>query len=210
MQLDADLGIDSIKRVEILSALQDRLPSLPTLRPEQLGSLRTLRAIGDLITASEPTAHRPTAVDRMNVRDESGEIRQVLVDIIAEKTGYPAEMLEPDMRLDADLGIDSIKRVEIFSAIQEQLPASRAAGPEQIGVLGTIGGNHCISGHRRKRGDAGRKPCRSRDSSRGRDGTARLPGLVRMRGGEDRLSDRHARARHAARYGPRYRLDQAG
>ena len=42
--------------------------------------------------------------------------------IVAEKTGYPAEMLEPAMRLDADLGIDSIKRVEILSALQEQLP----------------------------------------------------------------------------------------
>ena len=47
MQLDADLGIDSIKRVEILSALQERVPGLPVLKPEQLGSIRTLRAIAD-------------------------------------------------------------------------------------------------------------------------------------------------------------------
>ncbi|MGE5754550.1 MAG: beta-ketoacyl synthase N-terminal-like domain-containing protein, partial [Planctomycetaceae bacterium] len=45
-----------------------------------------------------------------------------LLDVVAEKTGYPAEMLEPDMQLDADLGIDSIKRVEILSALQERLP----------------------------------------------------------------------------------------
>ena len=50
MQLDADLGIDSIKRVEILSALQDRLTGLPELKPEQLGSFRTLRAIVDFIS----------------------------------------------------------------------------------------------------------------------------------------------------------------
>ncbi len=50
MQLDADLGIDSIKRVEILSALQDRLTGLPALKPEQLGSFRTLRAIVDFIS----------------------------------------------------------------------------------------------------------------------------------------------------------------
>ena len=31
-------------------------------------------------------------------------------------------MLDLDMRLDADLGIDSIKRVEILSGIQERLP----------------------------------------------------------------------------------------
>ncbi|MBN1958176.1 MAG: acyltransferase domain-containing protein, partial [Desulfuromonadales bacterium] len=34
----------------------------------------------------------------------------LLLAIIAEKTGYPVEMLELDMALDSDLGIDSIKR----------------------------------------------------------------------------------------------------
>ena len=48
-------------------------------------------------------------------------------DIIAEKTGYPREMLELDMALDADLGIDSIKRVEILSALREKSEDGRAA-----------------------------------------------------------------------------------
>ena len=59
--------------------------------------------------------------------------------IVAEKTGYPAEMLEPTMRLDADLGIDSIKRVEILSALQEQLPDAPVIKPEHLGVLQTLG-----------------------------------------------------------------------
>ena len=42
--------------------------------------------------------------------------------MVAEKTGYPTEMLELDMELEADLGIDSIKRVEILSAMQEKHP----------------------------------------------------------------------------------------
>ena len=46
----------------------------------------------------------------------------VLLEVVAEKTGYPVDMLELNMSLDADLGIDSIKRVEILSALQEQLP----------------------------------------------------------------------------------------
>jgi hypothetical protein len=44
--------------------------------------------------------------------------REVLWQVVADKTGYPADMLEPAMALEADLGIDSIKRVEIFSALQ--------------------------------------------------------------------------------------------
>ena len=63
----------------------------------------------------------------------------MLLEVVAEKTGYPAEMLEPDMQLDADLGIDSIKRVEILSALQERLPEAPAIKPEHLGTLRTLG-----------------------------------------------------------------------
>ena len=43
MQLDADLGIDSIKRVEILSASRSGSPTRRSIKPEHLGTLRTLR-----------------------------------------------------------------------------------------------------------------------------------------------------------------------
>ena len=42
-------------------------------------------------------------------------IYKVLLEIVADKTGYPTDMLETDMDLEADLGIDSIKRVEILA-----------------------------------------------------------------------------------------------
>ncbi len=38
-----------------------------------------------------------------------------LMQAVSERTGYPVEMLDPDAHMEADLGIDSIKRVEIFS-----------------------------------------------------------------------------------------------
>ena len=59
--------------------------------------------------------------------------------MVSEKTGYPVEMLDLDMGLDADLGIDSIKRVEILSALQEKLPGSPLIGPEHLGSLQTLG-----------------------------------------------------------------------
>ncbi len=45
-----------------------------------------------------------------------------LLAIVSEKTGYPADMLELDMDMEADLGIDSIKRVEILGALQDAHP----------------------------------------------------------------------------------------
>ena len=39
--------------------------------------------------------------------------------IVAEKTGYPPEMLDLELDLEADLGIDTVKQAEMFAAIRE-------------------------------------------------------------------------------------------
>ncbi|HMB14953.1 MAG TPA: SDR family NAD(P)-dependent oxidoreductase, partial [Pelovirga sp.] len=141
MSLDADLGIDSIKRVEILSALQERLTELPAVKPEDLGVLQTLGQIVEHLqqgaAGGPPEAEiNAPATDAVN---DAGKITTTLLEVIAEKTGYPVEMLELGMSLDADLGIDSIKRVEILSALQERLPELPAVKPEDLGVLQTLG-----------------------------------------------------------------------
>ncbi|MBV5338401.1 MAG: KR domain-containing protein, partial [Deltaproteobacteria bacterium] len=66
-------------------------------------------------------------------------VTETLLAVVSEKTGYPVEMLELEMGLDSDLGIDSIKRVEILSALQERLPGSPLIGPEHLGSLHTLG-----------------------------------------------------------------------
>ena len=142
MTLDTDLGIDSIKRVEILSALQEQLPEAPAVKPEELGSLQTLGQIIDHLSAGLPstvTVASPVAATAATPAIDSTLISSVLLAVIAEKTGYPQEMLEMEMALDTDLGIDSIKRVEILSALQEQLPEAPAVKPEDLGVLQTLG-----------------------------------------------------------------------
>jgi acyl carrier protein len=142
MGLDADLGIDSIKRVEILSALQERLPTAPKIGAEHIGSLRTLSDIVQFLGAAGVVAQSKgkTVGERPELKSgDSSKVSQALLDIVAEKTGYPSEMLHLDMGLDADLGIDSIKRVEILSALQERLPGAPQIGPEHLGSLKTLG-----------------------------------------------------------------------
>ena len=136
MALDTDLGIDSIKRVEILSALQEKLPAAPSIRPEDLGALQTLGQIVDYLGAGTSAS---VAVQATPSGADIGQVSDVLLGVVAEKTGYPVEMLELEMALDTDLGIDSIKRVEILSALQEQLPELPAVRPEDLGVLQTLG-----------------------------------------------------------------------
>ena len=50
-----------------------------------------------------------------------------LVEIVRDRTGYPAEMLGLDLDLEADLGIDSIKRVEILGTLRESVGVLAAA-----------------------------------------------------------------------------------
>ena len=47
-----------------------------------------------------------------------------LLELVSDRTGYPAEMLGLDQDLEAELGIDSIKRVEILGGLQKLLPAA--------------------------------------------------------------------------------------
>ncbi len=170
MSLDHDLGIDSIKRVEILSALQERVPHLPAFQPEELGALHTLRDVvtladarANVSTASSATsesvapANRPLATAEMVnataaparfdaapaptsvlAPAKSTSLAATVLDVVSEKTGYPTEMLNLEMSLDHDLGIDSIKRVEILSALQERVPHLPAFQPEELGALHTL------------------------------------------------------------------------
>jgi acyl transferase domain-containing protein/NAD(P)H-dependent flavin oxidoreductase YrpB (nitropropane dioxygenase family)/NAD(P)-dependent dehydrogenase (short-subunit alcohol dehydrogenase family) len=48
-----------------------------------------------------------------------------LLDIVSQRTGYPVEMLDPGLDLEADLGIDSIKRVEILNSFRRILPTAK-------------------------------------------------------------------------------------
>jgi NAD(P)-dependent dehydrogenase (short-subunit alcohol dehydrogenase family) len=49
--------------------------------------------------------------------------------VVAERTGYPTEMLEWSSNLEADLGIDSIKRVEIIAASRRRALPELEAPP---------------------------------------------------------------------------------
>lgn len=67
-----------------------------------------------------------------------------LIDIVSQRTGYPPEMLEPSLDLEADLGIDSIKRVEILNSFRKLLPEENQTmledGIEKLAGVKTLQG----------------------------------------------------------------------
>eukprot|EP00611_Tribonema_gayanum_P022476 TRINITY_DN450_c0_g1_i3.p1 TRINITY_DN450_c0_g1~~TRINITY_DN450_c0_g1_i3.p1 ORF type:complete len:2705 (+),score=748.28 TRINITY_DN450_c0_g1_i3:1057-8115(+) len=136
--LEAELGIDSIKRVEILGALQKALPAAAgdamQSGMEKFTRARSLTAILDAAMALVPAAaSTSTAAVSVAVSTiaavaafDRASAQAMLLGIVADRTGYPTDMLGLDQDLEAELGIDSIKRVEILGAMQKSLPATQA------------------------------------------------------------------------------------
>ncbi len=147
MDMEADLGIDSIKRVEILGAVQDEITDLPDLNPEELAQLRTLGEIVAYMQAQTPSsavdlAENPQDIKASEVKTAGvtlDQINTVMMSVVADKTGYPVEMLELEMDMEADLGIDSIKRVEILGAVQDEITDLPDLNPEELAQLRTLG-----------------------------------------------------------------------
>ncbi len=59
----------------------------------------------------------PTAVDT-----DRGTLLDRLVRIVGDRTGYTEDAIGPDLDLEAELGIDSIKRIEIIATFAQSLP----------------------------------------------------------------------------------------
>ncbi|TKF53460.1 acyltransferase domain-containing protein [Vibrio sp. F13] len=145
MDMEADLGIDSIKRVEILGTVQDELPTLPELNPEDLAECRTLGEIVDYMNSKLPTSAPVAAQTELvapaaaNNGLDAAVVQKTMLEVVAEKTGYPTEMLDLAMDMEADLGIDSIKRVEILGTVQDELPTLPELNPEDLAECRTLG-----------------------------------------------------------------------
>jgi len=67
------------------------------------------------------------------------DLHALLLEVVSDKTGYPPEMLTMEMELEGDLGIDSIKRVEILSAMNELAPGLPEIDAGVMANLATLG-----------------------------------------------------------------------
>ncbi|WP_205305108.1 type I polyketide synthase [Nocardioides sp. 616] len=158
LDLEADLSIDSIKRIEIVGELAERIglggldeSGLDEAAVEELSRHKTLRSIVEWVEALQsapvPAAPAPAAVpdavpaaavaapEPLATPSLSGaELLRAVQSVVSDRTGYPIEMLEPDLDLEADLSIDSIKRIEIVGELAERigLAALSSGGADEL------------------------------------------------------------------------------
>ncbi|MGB8646019.1 MAG: SDR family NAD(P)-dependent oxidoreductase [Anaerolineae bacterium] len=165
LDLEADLGIDTVKQAETFAAIREefsiprrdnlKLRDYPTLarvieyvresKPELSAQPSPARlpspasnGAGSTVFPQEPAfaGEQRTVVDsKQNTEPDRSQLAVVpadhrppaafdsiagkVLEIVASKTGYPSEMLDLDLDLEADLGIDTVKQAEVFAAIRE-------------------------------------------------------------------------------------------
>ncbi|HRW48743.1 MAG TPA: phosphopantetheine-binding protein, partial [Caldilinea sp.] len=138
LDLEADLGIDTVKQAETFAAIRESF-AIPVQEGLNLRDYPTLQAVVGFVHTNRPDL----AGARGEGRGATGEIAQSpnlpisqspisnlqspstdpvtekVLEVVAEKTGYPKDMLELDLDLEADLGIDTVKQAETFASIRE-------------------------------------------------------------------------------------------
>ncbi|MBW2602904.1 MAG: polyketide synthase dehydratase domain-containing protein [Deltaproteobacteria bacterium] len=94
-------------------------------------------------TKSVPTQSTPLVESSLPSSDtiphSKKSVEKLLLSLVSERTGYPTNMLKLDQNLEADLGIDSIKRVEILGAMSKHLGVLEESQTEQLSRLKTLG-----------------------------------------------------------------------
>ena len=139
LDLEADLGIDTVKQAEVFAAIREaydipfdetlKLRDYPTLN-HVVGFVRERAGIGEAEPAAEappaaepappaepaPAEAEPTPAETPSA---AGDPTERILALVAEETGYPSDLLDLDLDLEADLGIDTVKQAEVFAAIRE-------------------------------------------------------------------------------------------
>ncbi|MEL6896500.1 MAG: SDR family NAD(P)-dependent oxidoreductase, partial [Planctomycetota bacterium] len=156
--LEAELGVDSIKKAQLIGELVQWRNLDVTIQDIQLSDYTSLADIaglaGDIVTGGSHNTpipsydlahHQPTnpttdpvpaAADsnaaattaaQANDGIDPALLQQMMIDLLVDQTGYDPEIIDMDADLEAELGVDSIKRAQLIGEleVQFQLPDMR-------------------------------------------------------------------------------------
>ncbi len=156
LDMEADLGIDTVKQAELFGMIREHygiprkeglsLKDYPTIRhcvrfvmENAGGGVKTDFSVDTGMRGSIDTKGGIAEVvedkvsDKVEDKGRVGELNEkdvleTIIKIISDKTGYSREMLDPDLDMEADLGIDTVKQAELFGMIREHYGIPRKEG----------------------------------------------------------------------------------
>jgi len=120
--------------LHMLEQMLHELHQITSDEVHQVTSDSTLEMTNETLQKKPDTVPSPVSL----IVPQQSDISQAILSIITAETGYPFDMLKMEMDMEADLGIDSIKRVEILAAMQEKFPGLPELDPVQLANLKTV------------------------------------------------------------------------
>ncbi|PID85814.1 MAG: beta-ketoacyl synthase [Chloroflexi bacterium] len=140
LELEADLGIDTVKQAETFAAIRQEF-DIPLREELNLRDYSTIAKVISFVEEMRPelkasgSGHRPEPVEEQPLPSPDAGLQAPvpapqtaaadsvstrIISLISDQTGYPEDMLELDLELEADLGIDTVKQAETFAAIRKE------------------------------------------------------------------------------------------
>jgi acyl transferase domain-containing protein/NAD(P)H-dependent flavin oxidoreductase YrpB (nitropropane dioxygenase family) len=113
-----------------IAALPQPAPAIPATFAELPAAVATAAAV------EEPQMTGELAAAMLDRESLSG----MIVSLVSQRTGYPAEVLGLEQDIEAELGIDSIKRMEIVDSIVKRLAPATVVAPDELLRLKTLNG----------------------------------------------------------------------
>ncbi len=78
-------------------------------------------ATGQPVATAEAAPERTAAV----AAQAPDPVTDAVLDVVESLTGYPRDLLDLDLDLEADLGVDTVKQAEVFAAVRERFAIPR-------------------------------------------------------------------------------------
>jgi acyl transferase domain-containing protein/NAD(P)H-dependent flavin oxidoreductase YrpB (nitropropane dioxygenase family) len=126
----------AVKPPVAIPASRPAAPSRLTVEPavaRNPGSSGPVAATHGVARAAleESSAAGPAPAPDAEGPPSTEQFRKDLLDVVSTRTGYPTDALDETLHLEAALGIDSIKTVEIFSNLKAYHPYFRTEGADE-------------------------------------------------------------------------------
>ena len=100
-------------------------PSVATTSEIEQPPAQSVAPASPVVHAAEKVSAPPLSLQSAELSTATDAVKERVLELVVEKTGYPKDMLDLDLDLEADLGVDTVKQAEMFAAIREIYNISR-------------------------------------------------------------------------------------
>ncbi len=135
LDMESDLGIDTVKQAELFGSVREMF-NIPRDESIQIKEFPTLNHVVQFVKdrspqfagmAAEPVAMAApaAAVKAMAAGSAMDGVKKKIVKMVSDKTGYPENLIDFDLDMESDLGIDTVKQAELFGSVRDLFKIAR-------------------------------------------------------------------------------------